>query len=121
MKKIVYLLLLVSAFSIAGFASTKEVFTKDNKTTAPGKMNFEKSKAVVPDLRDCDNQSLKKFVAQLTVNLSCVTITYTGATAEAGIQIVNAGQGATLVAILEWYWCGGGYEQQHPPTPTLYA
>jgi len=53
-----------------------------------------------------DKEKLNMFLATFTVNLSCVSITYSGETAQIGFQIVAAGGLNLLLAILESFWCG---------------
>lgn len=65
-------------------------------------------------LSSLQKKKLETLFIDFGVSLSCVSITYTGSTAEAGMAIVMAGYFNELMAILEWLWCQGGYEVLNP-------
>ncbi len=46
------------------------------------------------------------------VSLSCVTIIYSGETAENFIELAQNGYGNALITLLEWFWCQGGYPDE---------
>ena len=109
MKKI-FILISFIAISFGTFATTTPASNK------PLKKKPEPDKKML-----IQKESLAKLYSTVTMQLSCCTVTLSGAEGDKATALILQGYAAALVSAFDWFAGQGGFQQLNPTPEEGYA